>query len=130
MRLATVPDGDWSVMIEAAGAALRVVRAQAPRENVTVRLERAATLAVRVEELVHDATTVATLRVTGADGLAFKSLAWNGGTVNHWRLSAGRVTLANLPPGRWILSITTTDGRSWERSVSLAAGNNDEEVFD
>ena len=130
VRLATVPDGDWTVMIQATGVAVHSLRAQAPRENLSVRLERAAALSIRVEELVRDSSTIATLRITGADGLRFKSLTWNNGSIDHWRLNAGRLTLDHLPAGRWILSISTSDGRSWNRSVTLDAGTNDEVVFD
>jgi len=130
IRLATVPDGEWTVLIEASGAAVGTLRTRAPREGATVRLEREAMLSVRVEELVQDATTLATLRLTGANGLPFKSLAWNGGMNDHWRLRAGRAVVSHLPAGRWILSINTTDDRTWERVVSLEAGTNDEVVFD
>ena len=65
----------------------------------------------------------------GDDGRPFKNLGW-GGLEDSWRLFGGEVSIDALPPGRWILSITTTDDRTWQRSVNRVAGGNHPVVFD
>lgn len=130
VRLSTIPDGQWRLLLKASGTAVRSLRAQAPQEDLAVELQQAARLHVRVEELADDSSAVATLRIRGDDGLPFKSLGWGGGTEDSWRLFGGEVTLDALPPGRWFLSITATDGSDWQRSVTLATGVNDTVVFE
>ncbi|MDH3522577.1 MAG: carboxypeptidase-like regulatory domain-containing protein [Acidobacteriota bacterium] len=130
VRLATVPDGHWRILLQAAGAALRTLSALAPQEDLEVELEREARLEVRVEELAAEATGAATLRITGDDGVPFANLGWTGGLEDRWSLYAGQAAVEALPAGRWFLAIAAPDGRTWQRSVLLAAGANDPVVFD
>jgi protocatechuate 3,4-dioxygenase beta subunit len=129
VRLTTIPDGSWTILLKASGAAIRTIQADAPQEELVVALQPAAQLQVRIEELTQDSSAVATLRVVASDGRPFKSIGWRG-LEDRWRLYGGHVSVDGLPPGRWILNITTTDDRSWQRSVALAAGVNDTVVFD
>ncbi|MCZ6726890.1 MAG: hypothetical protein O7A98_05985, partial [Acidobacteria bacterium] len=69
-------------------------------------------------------------RIRSETGRPFKNLDWSGAVRQEWSLFAGRVEVDGLSPGRWLLSVSTSDGRSWEGSVRLVAGNNDEVVLD
>ncbi len=62
--------------------------------------------------------TVATVRLTGADGRPYRSLGWNGEPRSEFRMRSGRLSLETLPPGSWTVSITAADGRSWNGTSS------------
>ncbi len=131
VRLASVPDGDWTLVVRGGASATRSLPARAPAEEIAVRLDAAARLTVRVSELVEDASTAATLRLRTPTGQGFKSVRWGGGSpTESWRLFRGETTLEDVPVGRWIVTVDGTDGRSWERTVNLAAGLNDPVTFD
>jgi protocatechuate 3,4-dioxygenase beta subunit len=128
VRLTTVPDGAWTLLLSSAGSALDTSRVQAPAEERRIQLTSAARLALRIEELGEE-TARATLTLQSTTGERFRSLDDLGQPRDEWVLFRGRVELDDLPPGRWILTVTASGGRRWERAVTLEAGAN-EVLFD
>ncbi len=129
--LTTLPDGDWILVLAANGAATTELDVRAPAaEPIDVALEIPARWSVRVTELVGDASTVARVRLRTPQGVPFRDVQSGGGVRDSTRLYGGETHFDDLSPGRWLVTIETTDDRRWERSVTLQPGENESLVID
>lgn len=117
--LESVPAGTWEVLVQSSGSALGVGNASAPGAATTLQLERPCTLHVTVADLV-EAPLPAELTLVDAAGRAHRTLSWGGQTRSQHSLSAGRVTLDDLPPGTWTLTVVASDGRRWEAQAQTS----------
>jgi hypothetical protein len=121
VRLSTVPPGQWEIVVSGGGSATSNLRAPAPGPAVSVALRPASGLRIRVPEL-DDPGSVATVRISGADGMPFRSLGWNAQPQSEWRMTGGSMEFRSLPAGSWNVSVTSPDGRSWQGSGVTSAG--------
>ena len=119
VRLPSAPPGSHDLLVKAPGTAVRRQRVEAPGRLVEVALEPACRLEVRVAALVE--AGAATLRLTGADGVPFVNVRW-GDVRQEWELYRGRQSVSGLPAGSFNVEVTTPDGRTWRRTVSLSPG--------
>lgn len=121
VRLATVPDGSWRLMVSAAGSASVTVEGVAAGEDVAVFLPPEAALELRIFEL-ELSDVLATVELLDAAGRPLQVLDGYQGLTQSWTLTAGRGLVHNLPPGSWTLRVRASDGRSWQQSVVTVAG--------
>ncbi len=121
VRLSTVPTGSWDLLVGASGSGTASLRVSAPGGPVLVALPPACTLDVSVPGL-EGSQAVATATVTGADGRPFRELARYDDPRGQWRLTAGRVRIEDLPPGTWTVSVSASDGRTWNGSAQTTPG--------
>ena len=85
-------------------------------------MQPACGLRVYVREL-SDPVSVATVRVSGADGRQYTALSWGALPRSEWRMTGGQMEFTSLPPGRWTVGVSTLDGRSWQGSTVTTAGS-------
>jgi hypothetical protein len=121
VRLSSVPQGSWELIVAAAGSATISLQAQAPGPPVPVALQPATGLRISVAELA-DPATIATVRLSGADGRPFRTLSWNAQPQSEWRMTGGQMELQSLPPGTWTVVVTGPDGRTWQGTSTTSAG--------
>lgn len=118
----SIPPGDWELLVSTPDTAVSSTRVSLPSEPIAIALEQHAQLEIRVPELEGDpALTV--VRVTRADGSPHRYLQWTW-TQTEWQLLEGEGSVPGLPPGTWLVTIQTSDGRVWQAEASLAAGEN------
>jgi hypothetical protein len=122
VRLSSVPPGDWTLIVSAAGSATTTVRARAPGATVPVSLPPATGLRVSVPEL-SGSGEVATVSLADAGGVPFRSLSWTGRPQHEFRMSGGQLEFASLPPGSWSVTVAAGDGRTWTGDAVTAAGS-------
>ena len=116
VRLSSVPAGSWMLLASSAGGALSSAHITVPGDPMTLILPDAARLAIRVPSLVTS-DAIAAVSIIGTDGQALQALDLGGILKQSWPLVAGRGTVEAIPAGNWIVSATTSDGRSWSRPV-------------
>jgi hypothetical protein len=112
VRLASVPAGEWELLVSAPGSATAAVRVRSPGPPVAVELPPATRLRVEVPELVGT-RTVASVSVADASGRTYRALSWGADARGKWTLEGGSLELAALPPGSWSVTVAASDGRSW-----------------
>ena len=120
VRLTSVPPGTWDVLASAGGSATSSFTATAPGSANRVDLPPATALDVVVPDLVGTGA-VATVKLTGADGRPYRTVAWFGSTNSEWRMTDGRVEFRTLPPGSWTVQVSAADSR-WEGTATTSTG--------
>jgi protocatechuate 3,4-dioxygenase beta subunit len=122
-----LPPGRWTLLISTSTTALSSTRVAVPSEPLRIVLEEAAYLRIDVPALRSD-PVAATLRLTGPNGGSF---AFFHGTalIDRWPLSAGRAGLPGLPAGTWVVTVEAADGRVWQGTAALVAGENPQLVL-
>jgi len=120
VRLDGLPQGSWDLLVDDGRSAVARRRVTSPGPPVVIALERGHQLTVRVPDLA-DLGQVGRVELTGADGRPFIDLGWTG-TQSNWALSGGSAQVGNLPAGRWTVTASTPDGRTWTGSVVTAGG--------
>jgi protocatechuate 3,4-dioxygenase beta subunit len=121
VRLSSVPPGGWELVVSAAGAATANLSAQAPGPPVAVQLQPATELRVDVPDLTGTGA-LATVRLRDSAGRPFRALGWTAQPRSQWRMEAGRIEFASLPPGSWTVTVETADGRSWSGTSVTTPG--------
>ena len=66
---------------------------------------------------LSDPTSVATVRLSTANGEPFRTLRWNAQPRTEFRISGGRIEMRSLPPGSWNVTVSAPDGRVWQGST-------------
>ena len=123
----SIGTGAWELQVATTDSAVWSSRITAPSEPIFVTLEPQALLRVHVPEL-EDTSTLADVRITGADGRAFRSLQWMR-SRDSWPLMRGRADIEGLSAGSWTVRVEAPDGRVWQEQVTLAVGENPELVL-
>lgn len=111
-----IPAGVWNLLVSAPGAAPAWVTAEVPGSNPEVVLPPAAPLVVRVPALMQ-ADATGTLTVAGENGDPFFQVDPTGEIQSQWTLSAGLVTLSDVPAGIWSLRVDGAQGETWLGTV-------------
>ena len=122
VRVSTVPAGQWDLLISAPGSAASSFRVQAPGPKIPVLLQPATRLDLQVPAL-FDSDAYAKVRLTGSDGQTYRGVGWSGQPQSSWQMRGGRLSLATLPPGRWIVNVEGRDGQSWSGSTTTHTGS-------
>lgn len=120
VHLSTVPPGNWDVLISAPGTSTTSFRVLAPGPRVPVQLNPATRLTIEVPELIESGL-LATVRLTGADGLPYRTLGWSGQPQSSWQMRGGR-EIVTLPPGSWTVHVESRDGHAWTGSTVTQPG--------
>ena len=120
VRLPSVPNGSFDLLVSAPGAAVQRLRVEAPGPEVTVGLQPACSLEVAVADLA-DGETVATLRIFTDDGTPFVEVDW-GRVRQEWLMQRGRHTIGGLAAGGYAVEVTTADGRTWQGTARVSPG--------
>ncbi len=120
VRLPSVPAGSFELLVSAPGAAVRRLRAEVPGSPIDVRLDPSCQLEVAVPALSGEAT-LATMRITGADGVPFIEVLW-GRLRREWPIYRGAHTVTGLSAGSYDVEVTAPDGRRWQGSVRVSPG--------
>lgn len=112
LHLATVPEGNWQLLLGAPGGAVAGSPVLVPGEPVAVTLPVAGRLHVRVPAL---ATTnqIATLSLRGSDQQPFWTLGPGGTIRDRWQVIAGNGIVEDLPAGIWQIQVEAPDGHRW-----------------
>jgi uncharacterized GH25 family protein len=121
VRLSSVPPGSWTLVVSASGAATQAVQATAPGPALSVRLQPACSLKVRVPELVGS-SALATVTLTDSNGRRYHALSWSGQPRSEWRMSDGRTEFGSLPPGSWTVHVAGPDGKTWSAAATTVTG--------
>ena len=121
VRLTRVPQGEWELVLGSSGSATAALRVNAPGPTLPVQLQPASRLEVSVPDLVGSAT-LADLRARNSAGRTLRLLDWNGRPQQRWTLRNGSTRLEGLEAGRWELTVTSRDGRTWSGNVEVAPG--------
>jgi len=117
VRLASVPPGEWALLVSAPGAATSSATVRAPGPKVQIALRPATALRVEIPPLAGS-NTVATARLRDAAGIPFRTLGWSGSPREEWPVSGGRIEFGALPPDTWTVEIATADGRTWRGTAT------------
>ncbi len=117
---ATVPAGDWELVMGAPGASLTTLFVAVPGPPVEVRLLPGSQLVVNIEALA-DSDQLASAVVVGADGRLVEAVVPGGALQDTWTIRAGTGVIEGVPPGVWTVRAQVPDGRSWVARV-LAQG--------
>jgi len=121
LQLSKVPEGDWSLLLSAPGAAVVASPITVPGEPRTVTLPEASRLHVRIPALASS-DAIAALTVQGSDHQPFWTLGPGGTIENHWAVVGGNAVVEGLPAGLWEIQVKTSDGRTWAGSVTTSGG--------
>ena len=122
IRLTSVPAGNWTVLVGAAGAGTVEMRATAPGPPLAVLLPPACALRVKIPALAGS-PTAARATVRGADGRPYREVGWMSEPMAEWRLVGGQVGIDAIPPGSWNVTVSAADGRTWQGTAITTAGN-------
>lgn len=112
VHFAQIPAGVWDLLVSAPGAAAAWVRAEVPDSAPQVVLPSAAPLVVRVPALMA-ADAAGTLAVVGEGGEPYFQVDPVGEIRSRWTLTAGLVTVPDLPAGVWTLRVDGAEGGTW-----------------
>jgi len=121
VRVSTVPPGNWDVLISAPGTSTSSFRVAAPGPKVPVQLKPATRLTIEVPDLA-ESDLFATVKLTGSDGLPYRTLGWSGQLQSSWQMSGGR-EIITLPPGGWTVRVESRDGQVWTGSTVTQPGS-------
>jgi protocatechuate 3,4-dioxygenase beta subunit len=110
------PAGTWNLLVSAPGAAPRWVTAEVPGSVPGVVLAHAAPLTVRVPALM-EAGAAGTLTLTLPSGDPYFQVEPGGDTRSQWSVSAGLITLPDVPAGVWSLRVDAARGGTWLETV-------------
>ncbi len=119
-HLATLPAGNWEVLIGAPGAVSTRFSAVVPGEARTVVLPLAGQLLVRVPALARSGLT-ATVALADSSGQPFQGLDLNGELRVRWEAQGGNAVLDGVPSGVWMVSVVAADGQTWQAPATIAA---------
>ena len=112
--------GAWELYLDAEGAAPIVVSVTAPGNAGRVVLPRPGGLTVMVPGL-SQARVGAKVTLTDAGGKPYR-MPWGGVVQKDFDLYGGMRRFEELPPGPWTLSVSATDGRTWQGSATVVPG--------
>ncbi|MEZ5332914.1 MAG: carboxypeptidase-like regulatory domain-containing protein, partial [Thermoanaerobaculia bacterium] len=121
VRLASIPDGRWTLVVSSADAAVAEITVQVPGEAETVQLGPGTRLDVVVPALSGPVVPAATLTLQDPLGPFFRHPG-SGELRQRWPIWNGRTTVENLPAGAWIVRVEATDGQRWDETVTVQAG--------
>ncbi len=121
VELPAIPAGVFRVLAQSPGTVLADAMLEVPGEPLTLVLEPAGQLDVRVPALAAS-DAVATLELSGPNQQPWMGLDPYGQPVAAWRLIGGRATLEGVPAGLWSLSVTAADGQTWHGSAAAVPG--------
>lgn len=107
-----LPAGTWNLLVSAEGGAPAWISVTAPGYEPGVVLSHAAPLVVRVPALM-EAGAAGTLTLAGEDGEPFFQVEPGGAIRSQWTVSAGLVTLTNVPAGVWSVRVDGARGGTW-----------------
>ncbi|MEM7357334.1 MAG: hypothetical protein AAF657_41345, partial [Acidobacteriota bacterium] len=118
VRLASLPPGDWTLVIASWQAGTVRLRAAASSDTLPVALPPGSRLEVRVPALA-DSAQLATLRLTDSANQPFVTIDPQPlRLAETWPVRNGRATVEGLPPGVWNATVTTEDGQSWSAQTT------------
>lgn len=116
--------GRWRLLVGAATSATVPVDLSLPGpagegRPISVLLPLPTTLALRIPALASEPTP-ARAAVTNGEGRPFLGLSWRS-VEREWPVRSGSGSISSVPPGRWTVVVTTSDGRSWQGEVDAPA---------
>ena len=120
-RFATLPAGDWRLVVGASEAGTTTLQASVPGDAHEVVLPAAGRLVVRVAALV-ESDAVGAVAVAGTDGRPFQAFAMGGALVDQWPLIGGRAVIEGVPAGQWTIRAEAVDGQAWSGAVVTTGG--------
>lgn len=121
LRLSSVPPGNWELLIKTDNSGSLRLQVTAPSGPQPVLLPPPCTLHIRVDDLAQF-TGKASVRLFGADGRVFRTMAYWGQLTDTWTLSQGAAHLTELPPGSWTVEVKTDDGRVFRGTANTLPG--------
>ncbi len=107
-----LPAGNWNLLVSAPGAAPKWITAEVPGSAPGVILSHAAPLTVRVPALM-EAGAAGSLTLTLPGGGLFLQVEPGGDIRSRWTVSAGLVTLPDVPAGVWSVRVDGARGGTW-----------------
>ncbi len=121
VRIPSVPAGRFELLVAASATAVSRLAVESPGPPVAVGLAAAGRLELAVAGLAED-RSLAKATLTGPDGRPFLGMAWGGLVQSEWHLVSGRVVIEGLSPGRFKVLVTAPDGRQWQGTAAVSAG--------
>jgi carboxypeptidase family protein len=119
VRLTEAPAGRWLLLVAAGNTATAARAVDVPGSAVAIDLPEHTRLTVLAPALAG--RPGATLKITGADGLPYRSLRFSS-VRSAWPLAEGRAELDDLPPGAWQLRVELPGGKAVQGSAVTAPG--------
>lgn len=120
VRIANAPEGHFRLLLAAPGAATASLPVTVPSPPLDVALAPAADLTVQVPALAEGNDT-AVLTLLRPEGELFRSMSWSG-VQQAWPLEHGSARIDDLPAGTWQIRVNSSQGKSWQGTVTLSAG--------
>ncbi len=121
VKLSILAEGRWTLLVSADNAAAAAIEAQVPGPPVALALPAAGRMQIRIPSLVISGRS-ATLHLFSAAGQPLWTLEPGGSLRSEWTLFAGQTTVAGLPEGLVIVDVGASDGRRWNGSATVVAG--------
>ena len=121
VRVPSVPQGRWDVVISAAGSATTTVGLEAAGAKSVVTLPPASGLRIEVPELAATGG-VASVRLIDDAGRPHRGLGWDGQPRDSWTMVGGTIEISSLPPGRYAVEVGSGGARSFSGEATTAAG--------
>lgn len=106
------PAGTWNLLVSAPGAAPKRLTAEVPGVVPGVILSQAAPLTVRVPAL-REAGAAGSITLSLPGGDPFYQVEPGGDVRSRWTVSAGLVTLPDVPAGVWSVRVDGARGGTW-----------------
>jgi hypothetical protein len=128
LRIASVPPGTWIAVLSAPGSAVITTQVSAPDAPAAIELPPPTSVRVVVPALA-DAPAPGRMSVTAEDGMPHAVLGWFGSPAYEWPVGREFV-VDRLPPGRYVVAVTTADGASFSGRVTTTAAARAELVLD
>lgn len=126
VRLATLPPGEWQLLVSAPGGATVSRTIVVPGETIPVTFPPAGRLQVQVPALAAT-DRLATASLFGSDQQALAILGPGGQLQMSWLVKAGQATIEGVPQGVWLVRVESTDGRLWS-GPAVTTGSRDAAV--
>ncbi|HEV7514810.1 MAG TPA: carboxypeptidase regulatory-like domain-containing protein [Thermoanaerobaculia bacterium] len=120
VRISEAPAGHWRLVVAAGNTATATAAVDVPGPRPAITLPDPTHLTVLVPELVGRPGG-ATLEITGADGLPYRSLRF-GFLLQDLKFGEGRIELDDVPPGAWRLRVEVPGGKAREGTAVTAPG--------
>lgn len=119
----TLPDGTWQMVLSARDYGTVVQPVTAPSEDpVQVVLQPEGRLLITVPAL-RDEGLGGILKLVSSAGHSYYTVRWGGQVEETFSLQGGVRHLNGLTPGTWSVNVTGDDGRVWQGSVEVQAGD-------